>query len=513
MTDFTVVTSLVDAPGSPPPVVWRMALSAEHNNRDRALFTPGLSDSARADLQRRLEGGLLSMRPSAEAFEDAVEDACTRRVIAQPDEPLGATSPSNSLALVAGLAAEINPDLAEAAATQLYCGSVAADGTVLPPHNPIQLALQAKSLNRPLIVEHGAAGICAAVYPHVRGVVDCWQLYKLLSGDPLWPQGWAEPRRLNRCSLNPSVDLADVVGQENAKRALEIAVAGGHHTLFIGSPGGGKTLLASCIGGICPPLAEDEALEVAQIHQASGFLAADELPATRPVRFVGGDITKQALLGGGSDDVYYGEVSLASRGWLFADEALQLPRSTLEAFRMSLQDRQVHISRAAWKVTMPAHYSLICASNPCPCAHWSEDHPERCTCTPAARRRYQGKMSGALMDRLQLVVRFDDQDPRDILKAGNAERSETVRERVWSAVETQVARQGKINTELGAGDIPQMREAMDVEALVELIDERMSMRFVTNVMKVARTIADLDGAAVVSGVHLEEAARFSNKSW
>jgi len=122
-------------------------------------------------------------------------------------------------------------------------------------------------------------------------------------------------------------------------------------------------------------------------------------------------------------------------------------------------------------------------------------------------------MSGALMDRLQLVVRFDDQDPRDILKAGTAERSDAVRARVWSAVETQVARQGKINAELGAGDIPQMQEAMDVDALVALVDERMSMRFVTNVMKVARTIADLDGADVVASRHLEEAALFSNKSW
>ena len=504
---YSLVTSLVDTPGAPPPVQWRVTTVGLSGNKSFGLDIVGVCSTNRLELQRRLDAGLMQIYREIEG--NHMTDLAYTTVDATPDVVANAGHPSNGLALLAAAIHQSEPwtTLPE---EFVYCGSVAADGTVLPPVNPIALALQAKALGKVLVMEYEAARTAAYVYDRVLGVTDAAELYRVVGNEI---DATVEPISPRRVDLGKSMDLKYVVGQDAAKRALEIAVAGGHHTLFAGAPGGGKTLLASCIPGIAPPLSEDEAIQVAQVHQGAGLLAPDELPAHRPVRCVGSDITKAALLGGGSEEAYYGEVSLASHGWLFADEALQLPKSTLEALRVSLQDRVVHISRAAWKMTFPANYYLICATNPCPCAHWSEAHPERCTCTPAARARYQGRISGALMDRIQIIVKFEEQDGRNVLLGGESESSAAVQARVAAAAAIQQRRQGKLNSELTAADISMVRDGIESGAVESVVPPGLSLRGALNVIKVSRTIADLAGATKVNTGHLSQALELSNKSW
>jgi magnesium chelatase family protein len=306
-------------------------------------------------------------------------------------------------------------------------------------------------------------------------------------------------------------DLAEVRGQFQAKRALEIAAAGGHSLLMSGPPGSGKSMLASRLPGILPPLEEPEAIEVAAVASISlaGFNPQDW--GRRPYRAPHHTASGVALVGGGSTP-RPGEITLAHHGVLFLDELPEFDRHVLEVLREPLESGQITVSRAARQVDFPARFQLIAAMNPCPCGYLG-DSTGRCRCTPDQVGRYRGRLSGPLLDRIDLQVFVPRLEPAELTaeKAPAAEPSEQVRQRVIQARQRQLARAGKPNAALTPAELerdgalePAARQLLGT-ALTRL---SLSARAYHRVLKVARTIADLAAAEVVSTTHVAEALRY-----
>ncbi len=304
--------------------------------------------------------------------------------------------------------------------------------------------------------------------------------------------------------------LSDVRGQLVARRALEIAAAGCHSLLMTGTPGVGKSMLAKRLPGILPPLTQDEALEVAAI---AAFACAREVPwRTRPFRAPHHSASMPAVIGGGARP-RPGEVTLAHRGVLFLDEIPEFNRQVLEGLREPLENRSVSIARALMRVEFPADFQLVGAMNPCPCGWFG--HPQRhCRCSREMIEAYQGRLSGPLMDRIDLVVTIPDTD-RDILDLPPGEHSDAVRERVVQARARQIARQGGLNSAMPPGSI-ESHCALDGAGralLTQLIARyRLSARSIHRSLRVARTCADLADSGAVGVVHLAEAFQYRARS-
>lgn len=305
-------------------------------------------------------------------------------------------------------------------------------------------------------------------------------------------------------------DFADVHGQLMARRALEIAGAGGHNTLMIGPPGAGKTMMARRLAGILPPLTFDEALEVTAIHSVAGLLGTGTgLVQARPFRAPHHTVSDVALVGGGSHP-RPGEISLAHNGVLFLDEMAEFSRHVLEVLRQPIEEGCVRIARAARTCTFPARFMLVGAMNPCPCGYHG-DVMKACRCTPPQIDRYANRLSGPLRDRIDLTVPVAAMPARELTEASGGEPSATIRERVIAARERQLARNGMLNARLHGRGLrthvqldPDARRLLDV-ALTKLA---LSARAHDRVLRVARTIADLSGSQAVAGEHLGEALQF-----
>ena len=313
----------------------------------------------------------------------------------------------------------------------------------------------------------------------------------------------------------PLVDLADVVGQEAGKRALEIVAAGDHGVSFVGPPGAGKTLLAQCLPGILPPLTDAERLEVIAVHSVAGALPPHAIPgAARPFRAPHHSVSTAGLVGGGSSP-RPGEVSLAHLGVLFLDELLEFPRTTLDALRQPMEDGAVTLTRAAGSVRYPARFTLVGAMNPCPCGR-AGDPGATCACSPADVLKYRARLSGPLADRIDLHVALGAVPIRRLDAGERGETSAAVRDRVARARDIQRVRYAEHGPLASNGRIagrwllahtavaPAARELLATAA------ERLglSARGYHRVLRVARTIADLDGAPAVEPQAVAEALRF-----
>ena len=309
----------------------------------------------------------------------------------------------------------------------------------------------------------------------------------------------------------PCMDFADIIGQDGAKRGVEIACAGSHNVLLVGAPGSGKSSIAKALNGILPPMSLEESAITSKIYSVAGKSGGGlGLVRRRPFRAPHISASKIAILGGGTgENILPGEVSLASNG----DEFCEAPKSTLEALRAPLEDHKVTISRLKAKIEYPASFMLVAATNPCPCGYWGEG--DRCSCSPGKRAAYLSKLSGPIMDRIDIQLWVHPVETQALVRGGKAESSEAIARRVSAAREIQHRRfHGSgifTNAEMGAREMERFCP-LDAEckSLLETVIERLglSARAYTRIIKIARTIADLEGAENIRPEHLSEAASY-----
>lgn len=435
------------------------------------------------------------------------------------------------LPLAIGLLAGAEKLKAKDLAHFMIMGELSLDGSLQPIRGALPIALCARENGfRGLILPAANAREAAVVEGlDVYGLDNLREVVAFLNGDPkdeLTGETF-EPTCVNTQALFdelafPSdLDFADVRGQYKVRRAVEIAAAGGHNMIMIGPPGAGKSMIAKRIPSILPPLTLEEALETTKIHSIAGLTskrqgAGDSLIVQRPFRSPHHTITDTALVGGGTNP-HPGEISLAHNGVLFLDELPEYKRSALEVMRQPLEDRHITVARTKETVDYPASFMLVAAMNPCPCGHFGENNPAHpCTCTPAQVHRYMSKISGPLMDRIDIQCEIEAVPYEQLRDTQPGESSAVMRQRVLKAraIQNERFRHSRLvhcNAMMSAKMVRQYC-ALDAECdkLLELTMARLglSARAYDRILKVARTIADIEGSETIQKPHLLEAISY-----
>ena len=402
----------------------------------------------------------------------------------------------------------------------MMVGELGLDGNLQPIKGALPIAIKArKEKLKGLIVPKQNEREAAVVNNlEVYGMENILDVIKLLTGASVFEPTIVDTRReFYEQQYKYDLDFADVRGQENVKRALEVAAAGGHNLIMVGPPGSGKSMMAKRLPSILPPLSLAESLETTQIHSVAGKLRrGTSLISQRPFRSPHHTISEVALVGGGTNP-QPGEISLAHNGVLFADELPEFNKQTLEVLRQPLEDHKITISRSKYTVEFPCSFMFIASMNPCPCGYYN-DPTHKCCCTPGQIQRYMNKISGPLLDRIDIQCEISPVPFKDISKAAPGEASATIRQRVIKARNIQAER---YRTHKGIHCNAQMTERMIHQYaepdntgmdLLRMAMERFSLsaRAYSRILKVARTIADLDASDRVQPHHLAEAIGYRN---
>lgn len=400
----------------------------------------------------------------------------------------------------------------------MMVGELSLDGSLQPVKGVLPIAIKARAEHfKGLIVPRQNAREAAIVnHLDVYGLTNLTDVISLITGEKQFEPTVVDTRKeFYEQQYQFDLDYADVRGQENVKRALEVAAAGGHNLIMIGPPGSGKSMMAKRLPSILPPLTLAESLETTQIHSVAGTLAeGSSLISQRPFRAPHHTISEVALVGGGNNPMP-GEISLAHNGVLFCDELPEFNKHTLEVLRQPLEDRKVTISRAKYTATFPCSFMFVASMNPCPCGYYG-DPTHRCVCTPGQIQKYLNKISGPLMDRIDIQCPITPVPFKDISSAQPGEPSAKIRERVIRARQIQTERFKGVsgihcNAQMTERMIHQYAEpdAAGIEMLRQAMERfSLSARAYSRILKVARTIADLAGSEKVQADHISEAISY-----